>query len=183
MKRIGIVAAAVAAVGLAGATWAQGQGPWIHVRVEEPGKDTRVHVNLPLSVVEAALAMAPEKVVSDGKFHLGHEKHDLKVAEMRKLWNELKAAGDAEFVSVKERDETVSVRRAGDKVRVDVDKPSQKETVRIEVPLSLVDALFAKDSPELDLKQAIAELQKLRGDIVKVEGRDGTVRIWIDDRN
>jgi hypothetical protein len=188
MKRITQVAAVAVALVVAGgarlsAQTAPGKAPWLHVRVEEPAKESKVAVNLPLTVVEAALALAPEKVVSNGQIHLHDADHNLKIADMRKLWTELRAAGDAEIVSVQQKDETVSVRRQGDKVLVDVNKPSGKESVKVEVPVAVVDALFAGEGTELNLKGALAELQKLRGDIVRVNDKTTTVRIWIDEGN
>jgi hypothetical protein len=188
MKRISHVAAVAVALTFAGgarleAQTAAARTPWLHVRVEEPAKASKVHVNLPLTVVEAALALAPEKVVSNGQIHLHDAGHNLKIADMRKLWKELRAAGDAEIVSVQQKDETVSVRRQGDKVLVDVNKLEGKETVKVEVPVAVVDALFAGEGNDLNVKGALAELQKLRGDIVRVNDKSTTVRIWIDEGN
>lgn len=188
MRRITQVAAVAVALAVAGgarleAQTAPAKPPWLHVRVEEPAKESKVAVNLPLSVVEAALALAPEKIVSHGRIHLHDADHHLKIADMRKLWTELRAAGDAEIVSVQSKDESVSVRRQGDRVLVDVSKPSGKETVKVEVPVAMVDALFAGEGTELNLKGAIAELQKLRGDIVRVNDKTTTVRVWIDEGN
>jgi hypothetical protein len=188
MKKITQVAAVAIALAVAGgarleAQTAPAKAPWLHVRVEEPAKESKVHVNLPLTVVEAALALAPEKVISNGQIHLHDADHNLKIADMRKLWKELRAAGDAEIVSVQDKDETVSVRRQGDKVLVDVNKPSGKESVKVEVPVAVVDALFAGEGNELNVKGALAELQKLRGDIVRVNDKTTTVRVWIDEGN
>jgi hypothetical protein len=33
----------------------------------------------------------------------------------------------------------------------------------------------------LNVRAAVAELRKLRGDVVRVNDRDSTVRIWIDE--
>src|SRR5262249_37998615 len=82
-----------------GPSAAQGAGAWLHVRVEEPQHQSKVSVNLPVSVVDAALQAAPETVVSDGKIHLGRhwrENRDVSVADLRRAWNELKASGDME---------------------------------------------------------------------------------------
>ena len=122
MKRMTQVAAVAVALAVTGgarleAQTAPAQAPWLHVRVEEQSKASKVAVNLPLSVVEAALALAPEKVISHGQIHLPDAEHSLKIADMRKLWKELRAAGDAEIVSVQQKDETVSVRRQGDRLR------------------------------------------------------------------
>ena len=156
-------------------------GAWLHVRVDEAGRQSKVAVNLPVAAVEAALQFAPETIVSDGHIHLGHRQHKLKVADMRKMWSELKNAGDTEFATVEDEKETVRVARAGDLMLVHVDKADASESVRVEVPIEVVDALFSAPGDRLDLKAAFAQLQKRRGDIVRVKDKDSTVRVWIDE--
>jgi hypothetical protein len=186
--------AALAFLPVAGAV-AQTGTPWIHVRVEEAKKQSKVRVNLPLSVVEAALKAAPEIVEKEGKLNIGGH-HDLSLADMRKVWKELAAAGDAEIVTVESPDENVRVMRKGNMVQVFVDnKPAAGKTaeagkaakaaeqVRVEVPVSIVDALLSGEGDTVDIKAAIVELQKLRGDIVQVHDEDANVRIWIDEQN
>jgi hypothetical protein len=186
--------AALAFLPAAGAV-AQTGTPWIHVRVEEAKKQSKVRVNLPLSVVEAALKAAPEIVEKEGKLNIGGH-HDLSLADMRKVWKELAAAGDAEIVTVESPDENVRVMRKGNMVQVFVDnKPAAGKTVeagkapkaagqvRVEVPVSLVDALLSGEGETVNIKAAIAEIQKLRGDIVQVHDEDANVRIWIDEQN
>ena len=82
-----------------------------------------------------------------------------------------------------DEDETVRVARAGNVMLVHVDKPSGKESVRVEIPIEVVDALFSGQGEELNLRAGFAELQKRRGDIVRVKDNDSTVRIWIDEGN
>lgn len=154
---------------------------WIHVRVEEPEKQSKVAVNLPLSVVEVALEAAPEMIESHGKVKFG-EKHGMKLEDVRKIWAELAAVGDAELVSVEDKDQTVKVWRKADQVHVRVEKAG-KEEVRVEVPVSLVDALLSGEGDTVNIKAAVAELQKKRGDIVTVSEPDTTVRVWIDEQN
>src|SRR5262249_20548531 len=175
--RRGIVALAVASCFGTGLAWAQqANTPWVHVRVEESRKDAKVNVNLPLPLIEAALAMAPEKVCSKGRIHIGsHEHGDLSVADMRRLWKALKQSGEAELVSVQEKDRTVSVARQGEVFRIRVESPSHKETVHVEVPVNVVDLLLSGDGEELNIHAALGELQKRRGDIVKVEDGDSKV--------
>jgi hypothetical protein len=160
--------------------------PWIHVRVEEPAKESRVSVNLPLSVVEVALEAAPEIIESHGNLHLGDDAH-VKVETMRKVWKELAAVGDAELVTVESDKENVSVRRRGDLVQIFVDSKGEEgeggEEVRVEVPVRLVDAILSGQGDEINLKAAIAELQNQRGNIVTVREKDTSVRIWIDETN
>jgi hypothetical protein len=162
-------------------TAAQGRSPWVHVRVEERAGQSKVSVNLPFSVVEAALQAAPEKVLADGHIHLGRHGDDMSVADLRKAWNELKASGDAEFVTVEEEDQKVRVARAGDLVLVHVEKPGGREAVRVEVPMEVVDALLSGNSDELNVRAAVTKLQGRRGDIVRVNDDHATVRVWIDE--
>jgi len=172
--------------GTVGTARAQASGgkAWVHVRVEEANRQSKVSVNLPVSVVEAALQAAPEDILSHGHIHLGKMgKRDLSVSDLRKAWNEMKATGDAEFATVEDEDETVRVARAGNVMLVHVDKPSGKESVRVEIPIEVVDALFSGQGEELNLRAGFAELQKRRGDIVRVKDNDSTVRIWIDEGN
>ena len=182
---LGLAAATAASAGLITASSASpqaaaGDPAWLHVRVEEPGEDTRVSVNLPMSVVEAALAAAPEKIVSDGKVHLGLDHKGLAVSDLRRLWLELRAAGDTDIVTVEERDERVTVARKGDLVQVRVLNTGDREEVFVDVPVAVVDALFSGQGESLNLKQGVAALRGLRGDIVRVKDKDTSVRIWID---
>jgi hypothetical protein len=157
---------------------------WVHVRVEEANRQSKVSVNLPVSVVDAALQAAPEEIMSNGHIHLGKMgKRDLSVSDLRKAWNEMKATGDAEFATVEDEDQTVRIARAGNLMLVHVDKPNGKESVRVELPIEVVDALFSGQGEELNLRAGFAELKKRRGDIVRVKDESSTVRIWIDEGN
>jgi hypothetical protein len=182
MRRGVVMALAlVAAVVPASTARAEGKTAWIHVRVEEPGKESKVSVNLPLPVAEAALAFAPESIASGGHIHLGPRDREISVADLRQAWKELKAAGDAEIVSIEDKDETVKIGRVGDKVRIHVDGRAKGESVNIEIPTAAVDALLAGEGDALNLRGALQEIRQLRGDVVRVDHRDSKVRIWIDE--
>jgi len=165
---------------------------WLHVRVEEVKQASKVSVNLPMAVVEAVLKASPEIIEKHGKIHIG-DHHGMKMADLRKVWKELAAVGDAELVTVESEDENVKVMRKGDLVQVFVDnkaKPGKDgkaakggEEVRVEVPVSLVDAFLSGEGEEGNFEAAVAELQKRRGDIVRVKDDDSNVRIWIDEQN
>lgn len=182
---------ALAAAGAAPAA-AQTATPWLHVRVEEARDATKVAVNLPLSVVEAVLKASPEMIEKHGRIHIGHD-HGMKLADLRRIWKELAAVGDAELVSVESEDENVKVQRKGDLLLVFVDqkaKPGKEgkkekgaEQVRVEVPVSLVDALLSGEGEEANIEAAVSELKKRRGDIVRVQDDESHVRVWIDEQN
>ena len=192
MTRATVAAAGLIAVAV-GATAAgppsvraQGGAAWVHVRVEEPGHQSKVSVNLPVSVVEAALQAAPEEAMAQTHIHLGHlgghgSGHEMSVADLRHAWTELKASGDAEFASVEDEDQTVHIARTGNIVLIHVEKPSGSESVRVEVPIDVVDALLSGQGDELNVRAAFTQLQKRRGDIVRVKDEGSNVRIWIDE--
>ena len=187
---IGLLALAGAAAGTVAAQSAP--TPWLHVRVEEVRDNTKVSVNLPLSVVEAVLKASPEILEKHGRVHIGKH-HGLELADLRRVWKELAAVGDAELVSVESDDENVKVQRKGDVVQVFVekkpwtDKEGKKrkggDNVRVEIPVSLVDAFLSGDGEYANVEAAIGELRKRRGDIVKVQDDDSHVRVWIDEQN
>jgi hypothetical protein len=159
-----------------------GAAAWLHVHVEEPKQRSRVQVNLPMTAVEAALKAAPDVLASHGRIHLGgHGRHHLELDDFRQLWKELKGAGDAEIVSVEDGDERVNVSKKGDLVLIRVQNEGQGESVHVDVPASLVDALLSTPGDELDIHAAVGELRKLRGDVVRVNDRTSTVRIWVDE--
>jgi hypothetical protein len=155
---------------------------WLHIRVEEPARKSRVHVNLPMPAVEAALKAAPDAIASGGRIHLGGHgpgRH-LDVADFREMWKSLQGAGDAEIVSVEDGDDHVNISKKGDLLQIRVRDNGESETVHVDVPAALVDALFSGPGDELNMRAAAAELRKMRGDVVRVDDRRSTVRIWID---
>lgn len=155
------------------------RGPWIHVEVLEEGAEgAKVNVNLPLSMARIALEMAPEEVFDDGRIEINDR--DITIEDLRNAWKELREAGDAEFVTIAEDDETVKIYRRGDTIFVDVDGEDD-EIVRIEVPVDVVDALLGGRGNELDLDAALAALERMSGStVVRVQDGNESVRVWID---
>jgi hypothetical protein len=182
---VGTAALAVTAALGAGAAKAQtptsGATPWLHVRVDEAARSSKVSVNLPMPVVEAVLAAAPETIASNGHIRIGCGHPGLSLADMRKIWLELRKAGDTEFVAAEEKDETVKVARKGDLVQIRVRKPGDAGEVEVDVPVGLVDAALAGEGDTVDVKAVVRELQKRRGDIVRVRDKASSVRVWIDE--
>ncbi len=163
-----------------------GKDAWIHIEViEHDGDHSKVNVNLPVSLADVALNMAHDQdVLSDGHVKInGHD--EVSVSDLRRMWAELKKAGDAEFVTVEGDDENVKIYRKGDQVFVNVDDKDsgggKPEQVRIEMPVRVVDALLRGEGEDLDLSGALAELKDMDGgEILRVEGGDEHVRIWVD---
>ena len=167
----------------AAGVWAQQERPWIHIHVSDGDDDGKeIRVNLPFGLAHVALGVISDEIVKEGRLEL--KNHDISVEELRQMWLELKNSGDAEFVSVEDGDKSVRVAREGARLLVDVDGHGDKDgskSVRIDVPVTLVDALFAGEGATLDLQGALAELRDERGDIIAVEDGEKQVRIWIDN--
>ena len=169
--------------GLVTVVLAEQSDAWIHIRVhklDEGGKN--VSLNLPLAFAEAATAMVPEKAMAKGLGKL--QAKGVSLTDIRRAWTELKASGDAEFVSVEERGKRTTVARDGHYIRVRVvDLATDAYRIRIDLPVTAVDALFSGEGEKIDLGAAIAQLRTERGDIVRVDDEKKRVRIWIDEQN
>ena len=162
-----------------------GPQPWLHVQVtgEDDGAEN-VAVNVPLSAAEPLLALVPHRILSDGQLSLAGREVPINVGAMRDLWRALMQVGDTEFVAVDGDDETVRIARVGDQITVQVenrDDDGGSETVDVQLPIVVVDALLSGNGDTLDVRAAVGRLGELRGDIVRVTEDERRVRIWIDE--
>lgn len=174
-----LTVAAAAALAVPAMAHAQ-ESSWIHVSVDEADGAT-VRVNLPASMVDVALDIADERGLEED-LRLGPEA-DVSLEELRRLWHEMRGAGDAEFVNVREGDEHVRVFREGDRVFVHVDE-GDTEKVRVEMPAEVADALLDSRDDRLDLRAAVQTLARSGSrELVRVREPDATVRVWVDERS
>ena len=177
---------AVAGPLFAGAAAAQDAGPrpWLHVRITGDGDGSEnVRVNVPLSAAEPLLGLVPHRVSSDGRLRLAGRKMPINVAAVRDLWQAIVQVGDTQFVAVDGEDETVRIERAGDRITVHVEERDEdgNETVAVQLPIVVVDALLAGDGETLNVRAAVERLGDLRGDIVRISEDERQIRIWIDE--
>lgn len=158
------------------------EASWIHIRVNE-GDASKVSVNLPMSLVEVAMDIAQSEGFSgEHGIHFGTD-HDVDLEDLRKMWAELRDAGDAEYVAVEEDDEQVRIWREGDKVLIRVSEEG-RDKVNLQVPFSVVDILLQGEGDELNLVGAIREMANINdGEIIQVNDGETAVRIWIDKSN
>jgi hypothetical protein len=181
-KLIAIAAAGALILG-AGVASAQ-DASWIHVRVMEDD-GAKVSVNLPMSLIEVAMEIAEKEIFDGHGISMGgHHGDDFEVADIRRMWGELRDAGDAEYVTAEEGDETVRVYRQGDRVFVNIDEDGE-EKVRLQVPFSVVDTLLEGDGDELNLVGALREMARSSdsGEIIQVKDGETNVRVWIDNNS
>ena len=175
----------VSAVGVVAAQ-DTGPQPWLHVQVtgEDDGAEN-VAVNVPLSAAEPLFALVPHRILPDGQLSLAGREVPVNVGALRDLWRALMEVGDTEFVTVDGEDETVRIARVGDRITVQVEDRGEEEadteTVDIQLPIVVVDALLSGNGDTLDVRAAVERLGELRGDIVRVSEDERRVRIWIDE--
>lgn len=153
---------------------------WLHIRVQEQGYgDEEISVNVPLQMVQALLPTIQAEALDDGKLHWRHHR-DLEGIDLREVLAALREAPDAEFVTVRSRDESVRVAKEQGFLLIHVDE-TDGERVRVKMPLAVIDAMLGADEEELDLVAALDALADYDvGDLVTVESDDSFVRIWID---
>ena len=180
MKHRTIFALALLAVTFTGAAAAD---QWIHVKVENQLDEELVTVNLPFSMLHAAVAMIPEEVKAEGEIAI--DDLDMDWDELMTLWGEIKNAPEATFVTVETRDEKVVVKKEGEFVLVKTtERTEDGANVDVKFPLSVVDALLSGPEGSFDFAGAIEALAAYGpGELVTVHDGDETVRVWIDDRN
>ena len=161
------------------------QERWFHVRVTETGVDpTNVAVNMPLSLIEAALKLVPEEVHKEMDLELNEVDFDLD--DLRQFWKDVKDVDDATFVTVESADETVKVAKEGDLlVARTTERTADGAQVDVRFPFAVLDALFqGTGEHELDLVGAARALAQYGdGDIVTVNDGNSQVRVWVDDVN
>jgi hypothetical protein len=171
--------------------------PWLHVKVVETDPDAEtVHVNVPLSLVEALMpildhAHAGDSDADDGDRVTRHHhhgininSHDLTPAEMHAILEAFRRAEDGEYVTVDGVDEKVRVTKSDGCFLVDVDdRGAAHEQVRVKMRMDVLDALLSGGKDELNFQAAARSLRSHTGeDLVTVTSDDETVRIWIDER-
>jgi hypothetical protein len=176
----GLLAVILAAAALIPALPADAQeARWFHVRVEEPG-ETRVSLNLPLALVEVGLDVADRHAMADRDMQWGRD-GNVDLADLRRMWTELQAAGDADFVEIDEGDTQVRISTRGDRVLMRVDEGAATR-VRLDIPSLVVDALLGTEGERLNLRAAIQELARSGSqDLLDIQDGETMVRIWIDD--
>ena len=155
---------------------------WIHIKVEGEG-DERVSINLPVSLLNAAAAMIPQEVQEDA--HISLDELDMDWDDLMSLWNEVRDAPEATFVTVESSDETIKVRKEGDFLVVKTTEFQEGGAqVDMQFPLAVVDALLSGPPGTLDFQGALQALADHGpGNLISVRDGDQTVRVWIDDYN
>jgi hypothetical protein len=180
--RFPVVLGLASCLALPAAAQAGRDDPWIHITVlERQAGGSSVEINVPLALAEPALALTPDSVLAKGRLRVDAE--GVSLAKIRRLWMELRETGDARYVTARDGDSDVTIERAGNLLDMLVKETGgDGETVRLRMPVALVDALFAGPQDQLDLVGAVKQLQATRGEVLSVESPDSQVRVWIDEQ-
>lgn len=173
---------ALVALGTASASLAN--DGWIHVRVDS--KDDRgesVRVNLPISLIQTLLPAIQDEHLKNGRLRIDTG-HDGRSIDLRAVLNALRDTPDGNIIRLRDDGDDVRVTKSGRFLLVNVDERGDDgATVRVKLPLEIVDALsnLDDDSAELDLGRLLRALGKFRGeDLITVDDDEQRIRIWID---
>ena len=159
---------------------------WIHVRVENVrGAGVNVGINVPIEMASAVLPSIPADSEHHGKFSL---QASVNGTDLRAMLDAVRNSPDNVFATVERRDKEVSVAKSGRNLLIKiVEKPSPEhhlgKTIAIKIPISVVRAMLADNSDELDVGAGIRALAR-EGDVdVTVNSEKETVRVWTDTRS
>lgn len=153
---------------------------WLHVKVDE-ADGAKVMVNLPISLVEKALAMIPSGDWHDGHIMIDGD-HEWSVSDLRDLWQEVRDAQDMTFVTVQDEGDNVRVWKEGGYLKVSVLEGDGEDTeVNVRIPTRVVDALLSGEEDQLNFRAAIEALAaEGEGELVTVNDDNDRVRVWVD---
>lgn len=162
---------------------------WLHIKVHDGNDDSRVSINLPLSVVQAATPLIPEEARTAGQLRI--DGHDLSVQDLRRIWREVQRQPEAAYVTIDEGHTKVRVARSGGYLLIRAaDRDDAEESGRhsengkhvvVRIPAPVVDALLQGGGDRFDLAAAVAALARTgEGELVTVNGGRESVRMWVD---
>ena len=158
---------------------------WIHVRVESArGVSGNVSINVPIEMASAVLPSIPADHEHQNKFSL---QASVNGTDLRAMLDAVRNSPDNVFVTLEQHDKEVSVAKAGRNLLIKVVEKASAEhhlgkTIAIKVPISVVRAMLANNSDEVDIDAGIRALAR-EGDVdVTVNGEKETVRVWTDTR-
>lgn len=188
-KAASTFAAALFSLSIATASFADTSQQWLHVKVE--GADSeRVSVNLPLALVESALALIPEDFTQEmeGEIQVAIDDVNMDWKDLRAFWQSVKDTPEATFATVETKDERVVVKKEGRFLKVKTTESGENGThVDVQLPIAVVDALFSGPEGTLNFPAAVKALAEQAengsGHLVQVRDGDETVRVWIDNND
>jgi hypothetical protein len=156
-------------------------GLWLHIKVHDGSDGSRVNISLPLALVELAAPALPAEATTGARLRVGDQ--DLSVADLRRVWQQVRSGPDATFIAVDQAHSHLRVARRGTTLVIHAvdDGHGQGDHVEMRIPGAVVDALLAGNGQQLDLAGAIAALARAgEGELVTANADNDTVRLWVD---
>lgn len=156
---------------------------YLHVRVSNSTTKELVRVNVPLMLAEKVLPAINHGDLRNGKVHVG--KFEANNVNIREILDALKSAPEGEFVSVQDIGNDVHVAKEHGQMVVHVNDKNGGENVDVTIPWEVATALISDTTEDqLNVEAAVKALESV-GDmtLVKVTGKDETVRVWLDSKN
>jgi hypothetical protein len=174
----GVLAAAVVPA-LAG-----GSEQYLHVKVQDEAKGESVNVNVPLSMAEKIIPAINNKHLQDGCVTIRHA--DTNGIDVRTILDAVRTAPNNEFVTVREKDQSVRVAKRNGNIIVYVrNRENKDQRVDVTVPMTVVNALFSTAKPDqLDIVAALRALSDSGNTfLVTVQDASQNVRVWVDSQS
>ena len=139
-----------------------------------PADGPRIIVPMPLFVVRAVLAFAPDEAT-----HIEIPELDDYADVAEQIVDELLDATDGVLVEVHDGDEHVLIMKVGDEIEIDVD--GDEEQVSVRLPLTVVaDILESYDGESLETREVLEALSSIsRTELVHVRTADEEVKVYI----
>ena len=158
---------------------------FLHVQVSDTKTSgENVNVNLPLTVAEKVLPTINRGPLHNGRVTL--DRDQLQGIDMPTIIDAIKTSPDNKMVTVRQKDETIDVSKAGGNIVVHVnDAGKHGDNVDVTVPIAVVDALFSTTQKnEIDVAAALQALDKASDSfLVTVENATEHVRVWVDSHS
>ena len=152
---------------------------WLRVEVTGHGESgtPRIKINVPLSLMEVVVESL------DGKSIFDHLDSGQGRIDIRKMWQSIRDMNIDEFLTIEGEGESVKVYKDREFFRVDVRKEEGSEEVEIKIPIGLMDYFFDAQQKRFDFQELVSALRRHAPlQIVRVESREESVSIWIEER-
>ena len=146
--------------------------PIIRIEVKEysNSEPTDVKLSIPASMLEA-FRPAFEEAIADIDI-------DGQELDLRGIWQEVRAAGPNEYVTINDGRESLSVSTTETDLVIQVFEDGEVDA-NIRIPLEIGDLLLGGDTVDMDGLMDL--LDSMRGlDLIRVDSNDADIRIWVE---
>lgn len=152
---------------------------WVHIHVDETGADgARVRIQLPLSVVRAALPHVEADGLEGGRLRLSDDAVD--PGDLAAARVALRDALDGKVVEVGDPDRPFRLERSGGWIILAGTEPDGGR-IRLQVPSSVARDVLRDLPGKIDLLAILGGIEEAGdAEIASIEDGDTSVRIWID---